>query len=727
MRRQITTLAPPETEYLVELHALADGVEFSLTIRHFDWDGLPLSICLLDQERNIVSSTECDLEQDGEDWVGGGIVTDVNSNTDYTFAIMADEETILFSRPIATAVAAYVEVIPTRNGLSYDLGVENYSVADQLILRITHEAKEWVFAVECNEQGGSITASGSISDLDSSTTYQIALLDGGAVLYTSEFVTLDAMGIALSFVPQQVEALYYLSIDEYEVLDTLILHVYDESTEYDNMMPIEYIENAGIESEGAVSGLEPSTTYVVQLLDGETVLYETTFTTRRAVSVDFNVFPEAHGFSYSISVYDYALQGSLVLRVRTSDDEVDYLYAIEYGQDEGDIFAEGTIEGLDPLTTYYVSLLDDDFLLYGEDEMRTESAILVAVTPFADAVDYEIRLGDYEVAKELTVRVDQGETMGTPITVYIYNEGEGLMGMGSVYDLSSHTAYTFLVLDGDDILYEQAFTTPYDVNFEGSADGRNIYYGLVIRDYEIESAIAFVIVTGEDSTWTVYPEVDVTSDGIFADGTLELDYGRWYDMSIVDGETVLYETKVMTQVEASVSFGSGVTSISFDIDIQNYQPMGTITAHIIGDTEQYVDLALDDMGGYLTAHEILIDGLTPNNVYTFILEDEGIEIYNTVFETSEYLDVDITPYSTSVFVSITVNDAYTPNQPSFDMVIEDVDGETVAANACELTVDEGVTMGNTEIESLYPNTYYTLVIYDGETELYRGTFSTTEA
>ncbi|MBO4535082.1 MAG: hypothetical protein J5755_04020, partial [Clostridia bacterium] len=88
MRRQITTLAPPETEYLVELHALPDGVEFSLTIRHFDWDGLPLSICLLDQERNIVSSTECDLEQDGEDWVGGGIVTDVNSNTDYTFAIM---------------------------------------------------------------------------------------------------------------------------------------------------------------------------------------------------------------------------------------------------------------------------------------------------------------------------------------------------------------------------------------------------------------------------------------------------------------------------------------------------------------------------------------------------------------------------------------------------------------------------------------------------------------
>ena len=725
--RQITTLAPPATEFVVELHPMIDGVEFSLTIRHFDWDGLPLSVCLLDQDQEIVSSTECELDLDGEEYAGGGVIVDVQSNTDYVFAIMSGD-TVLYTRPVTTALEVYVELTPTGDGAEYGLSIFNYVVADTLAVRVSHGGEDLVFPVSYTNEDGFLTAIGTLTGLLGETEYQFMLMDGQETLYSANFTTLNALGVVLTFDPQEIETIYNLRMNLYEVQDTLYLYVYLNDGSYDNMMPIEYIANELLESEGSVSGLEPNTTYSVQLLDGSTRLYSTTFTTRRHIETGFDLIASATGFDYEFSVLDYEVVSELVLQVYSLDDEY-WLYPANITSvEDGNIYGKGSIDGLTPHQYYYVDLLDGEEVIWS-DSFTTPAVTSLELSTYPDAIYYTFKLSHFTVTGELRVRADTTESIGEYVVVVeVLNDGQDYLCSGYISDLIPHTTYTFVILEGNDPLYSEEVSTPFNVSWEAQTTTSTMQYWMSILDYEIQDALRLVLTDPDENIQEFFPEASVTADGIFVEDEIGLEYGTTYGIQVMDGDVVLYETNVTTQVIAEITFHDHVTSVLFDLVIRDYHPVDGIRAQVIGaESYQIIDIEVVASSDDQVASEQLIDDLQPNSSYTFVLMDGEHTIYETAFETRDYLQVSLTSYSASVYVNIAVNESYTPTGSSFRLLVLDQDGETVLDQDGELVGDMGTLFCNVELGPLSPATVYTLVVLDGETELFRDTFSTTEA
>ena len=661
---------------------------------------------------------------------------------------------------------AQVEIWEVPNGISFTMHIVNYAPLGELSLAVldkdNHRVWEAPF-VSVSSDTQELATQGYVENLSSGSEYTLCLYEDNRLLWSRAFQTEETQPISylldnaeVSLEPTVNEIFYSIALPEYTVVNEIAVTVKDPDGTPIAGNPT--VENATEENAvyvyGSTPGLSPSTTYTFCLLDGDRLLYETTFTTD---TEPIAVAPtEAHLSTehdrviyYMVFPSSFAPQAGLTVRVGNEAGISEQ--AVTPVQSADGWLCDGYVAELNASTEYSFTVLDGDTVLYQSVFVTDEEPLTVdmALSPYANYVAFSFTLSaPYEEQSGLMAKVvevaNDDNTYETEVSLEEDDNGVPY-AWGLVSDLAPETAYTFYLYDGEVFLHEESFSTlamavvqpevalspsVSDVSFVISLPSAyQPQNGLQVRvDESINSGNAYEAEVGLEQS----PEGDWIGEGVVADLTPETAYVFY----IYDGDVLLYEDSFTTLapevIEPTVSLSPSFNSVGFTFTLPaNYSLQGAIRV-VVEETEDSGntferDVSPMDWGNDLWGVEDEIADLSPETPYNFYIYDGESIIYQTAFATiAEPFDpiysVDLTAHEDSLDFTFSVDERY-DIQVTLSVAANDGQ-ESVASQVGMEENPEGGWIVEGSIEGLTPSTAYTFYVLDGEDVIYQEAFTT---
>ena len=248
-------------------------------------------------QTDTVKTTRAAKKQQRRVKIGARVLSAVIAVAGATMVgVSVAEELDLFTPLVQMIFAehnAQLEILEGSNSVSFCLHVVNYTPTGELSLAVLDKDNQRVWEApfaSISSDLQELATECSVENLESNSVYTLCLYEDNRLLWSHAFQTAEAEPEPISYLldnaevsmePTEYEIFYSIALPEYTVVNEIAVTVIDPDGLHISGDPT--VENATEENAvfvyGSTSGLSPSTTYTFCLLDGDRLLYETTFTT----------------------------------------------------------------------------------------------------------------------------------------------------------------------------------------------------------------------------------------------------------------------------------------------------------------------------------------------------------------------------------------------------------------------------------------------------------------
>ncbi|MBP5308858.1 MAG: hypothetical protein J6Z34_06970 [Clostridia bacterium] len=757
--RTVTKTAEENYPIKLTIEASDSGVFFSADLGDYANENDIFSVLVYkvrDEYGSGPYETECQVITEGDERFIQGEVWDLEPGTYYVINVF-DGETCVAEEFFTTAeytdyYSVELSVSATETGVSFSADLGDYVPAGETLTVTVYDTFDYGVVASTQARYDRNFVSGYIENLTPDTEYYMDLSDGAEVIAYAYFTTAEAFDICVTLSVAEDGSVVYVESDLYMVTPVAAQY-YEPSSDYltlvvlngerkvwEDKVPVERDDSSNPYVTAEIYGLEPDINYDFKLKDGYTVIALESYTVPFTSLFYMEIKPKYDGVLYTAYLDDYEPENPYLVTV-VCDYYGNDLYSAEsypsFSEDAGSIF-EGTFGSLESETRYLIKVYDGETLVFKE-EFTTPPYLSLSVSAMENAVSFFVDLGGYSYENDtfdVFVSDGYGESFVTECGAEETSDGNFIWG--ELSDLTPSTDYAIEIYDGNTLIASGSFRTLPHVDLSFSVEETGVTFSAYLGDYYPETQMTATIYEAAD--YSEVTTVDLTFSNYSVYGSASgLSPDTEYYMEVNDGDVILaadfFTTLEIYNISVELVVEGGQTAFfSSDMYAGNYQytPSSTTLTLVVmlgGEKVQEMEVAIERDSSENISVQGEITDLEPGETYVIKLKDGHTVIAQTEFYVffENLIDASITPGSTDVTIIGELMN-YQPESSYFLAVIYDMNGEEVAQiTTVPQASPTGVLFSGYIDSGLYPETEYTVKIYDNDTLIYLETFTTSEA